>query len=289
MKKIYYVLIIIAAFAWGCTGIFSTMLGDAGMKTTEMSLMRSCVATAVTGIIFLVKDRSIFKLQKITDLKYFIGMGIISYAFFNTSYIIAIEETSMGVAAILLYTAPSIIMILSIVLFKEKLTRKKIAILLITFIGCVLVTGIDSGFGAISGKGLFFGLCAGVGYAMYSIFGIFALRKYSSMTAVFYMLMFSTIPFLVIHNPVTVAAKFTETNMWGVGIGFALISAVIPYMTYTKALEHIEASKASIVATLEPVVAAVLGIVIYQELVSVTKIIGIVLVLGAVAVMSMER
>lgn len=289
MKKFYYMLIVVAAIMWGSTGIFTTVLANAEINTTELSLIKSGLATIITGIIFLITDRSVFKLEKITDIKYFIGMGIISYSFFNWSYIMAIKETSMGVAAILLYTAPSIIMVLSVILFKEKLTMKKIIIVAITFVGCILVTGLDSGMGAISAKGLIFGICSGVGYAMYSIFGKFALRKYSSKTAVFYMLLCSTIPFLLANNPASVVMKFTETNMWGVGIGFAFVAAVIPYLTYTKALEHVEASKASLIATLEPVVAAVFGIVLFSESASVSKVIGIILVLGSVAVMSMEK
>lgn len=289
MKKIYYGFIIMAAVLWGSTGIFSTIMTNAGIESTQMSLLRSCVATLILGVIYLVKDRNVFKLKKISDLKYFVGMGIVSYAFFNFCYIKAIEETSLGVAAILLYTAPAIIMVMSVLIFKEKFTKKKCCILLVTFAGCVLVTGLESGMDVIPAKGLIFGLCSGLGYALYSIIGKFALKKYSSITAVFYMFMFSSIPFLIIQNPVEVAKNFQETGMWGVGIAFAVLSAVLPYIVYTKALEHVEASKASLIASLEPAVAAVFGIVLFAEPISATKLLGIVLVLGAVVVMSLEK
>ncbi|MFI3208390.1 MAG: DMT family transporter [Eubacteriales bacterium] len=289
MKKVYYLLIVMAAVLWGSTGIFSTIMSNAGIESTQMSLVRSCVATFVVGIIYLVKDRSIFRLKKFSDIKYFIGMGIVSYAFFNFCYIRAIEETSMGVAAILLYTAPSIIMVLSVILFKEKFTLKKFIILCVTFVGCILVTGLDSGMDAISAKGLIFGLCSGLGYALYSIFGKYALKEYSSITAVFYMCLFSSVPFFLIQNPITVIEIFNETNMWAVGITFAIMSAALPYLAYTKALEHVEASRASLIASLEPVVAAIFGIVLFAEGVSVAKIVGILLVLGAVVVMSLDK
>ncbi|MFI3172480.1 MAG: DMT family transporter [Eubacteriales bacterium] len=289
MKKMYYVLIVIAAVLWGSTGIFTTIMGNHGVASTEMSLLRSCVATIVIGVIYLVKDRSVFKLEKITDLKYFIGMGIVSYAFFNWCYIMAIKETSMGVAAILLYTAPAIIMVLSVILFKEKLTKKKVVILLITFVGCILVTGLENGMDSISTKGLLFGMGSGIGYALYSIFGKYALKKYSSITAVFYMFLMSSIPFCITTNPIDAIQTFTDTNMWGVGIIFSIVAAVLPYLTYTKALAHVEASKASLIATLEPIVAAVFGIVLFAEEANLSKIIGITLVIGAVIVMSREK
>ncbi|MFI3212718.1 MAG: EamA family transporter [Eubacteriales bacterium] len=285
-KKIAYGFIMVAAVLWGSIGLFTTKLASEGFTSLEMCFIRSFVSVLMIGGFFGIKDRSIFKLEKITDLKYFIGTGIISFSFFNWSYVRAIEETSLGVAAILLYTAPSIIMILSIFLFQEKITKKKVIILAITFVGCVLVTGIGGGSNQISMKGLGLGLCAGIGYALYSIFGKFALRKYQTITLVFYTFLTSTVLFLVITNPIQIVGKLQNNNMWIFSILFAILSAAIPYIVYTKGLSVIEASRASLIATLEPVVAAIFGIIVFGEASNPMKIIGMILVVGAVGAMS---
>lgn len=287
MKKISYLLIIVAAVLWGSIGLFSKIAGNKGFTPIDICFIRSLFSVIILGIFFSIKDRNIFKLKSIVDLKYFVGTGIISFSLYNWSYIAAIKETSMGVAAILLYTAPSIIMILSVFLFHEKITRIKILVIVITFIGCMMVTGIFEGENIISWKGFLYGILSGIGYGLYSIFGKYALQKYSSVTVVFYTFLMSTFLFCVIGKPIIIISKINESQSWVFIVSFALFSAAIPYILYTKGLSKIEASKASIIANIEPVVAAIIGICVFSEEINFLKILGIILVLGAVCIINM--
>ncbi|MCY7007809.1 EamA family transporter [Fusobacterium simiae] len=287
MKKISYLLIVVAAVLWGSIGLFSKIAGNRGFTPIDICFIRSLFSVIILGIFFSIKDRNIFKLKSIVDLKYFVGTGIISFSLYNWSYIAAIKETSMGVAAILLYTAPSIIMILSVFLFHEKITRIKILVIVITFIGCMMVTGIFEGENIISWKGFLYGILSGIGYGLYSIFGKYALQKYSSVTVVFYTFLMSTFLFCVIGKPIIIISKINESQSWIFIVSFALFSAAIPYILYTKGLSKIEASKASIIANIEPVVAAIIGICVFSEEINFLKILGIILVLGAVCMINM--
>lgn len=287
MKKISYLLIVVAAVLWGSIGLFSKIAGNRGFTPIDICFIRSLFSVIILGIFFSIKDRNIFKLKSIVDLKYFVGTGIISFSLYNWSYIAAIKETSMGVAAILLYTAPSIIMILSVFLFHEKITRIKILVIVITFIGCMMVTGIFEGENIISWKGFLYGILSGIGYGLYSIFGKYALQKYSSVTVVFYTFLMSTFLFCVIGKPIIIISKINESQSWIFIVSFALFSAAIPYILYTKGLSKIEASKASIIANIEPVVAAIIGICAFSEEINFLKILGIILVLGAVCIINM--
>lgn len=288
MKKISYLLVITAAILWGGIGLFSKTAGTMGFTPIDMCFIRSVFSVIILGIFFFIKDKTIFKLESIKDLKYFIGTGIISFSLYNWSYIAAIKETSMGVAAILLYTAPSIIMVLSAILFKEKITKVKLAALIITFIGCMCVTGIFEGGNSISFKGFIYGLLSGIGYGLYSIFGKYALRKYSPVTVVFYTFLMSGLLFTILGNPIVIIEKINETNSWLFIVSFAALSAAIPYILYTKGLSGIEASKASILANMEPVVAAIIGILVFSEGAGVLKLLGIVLVIGAVCMINLS-
>ena len=287
MKKISYLLIVVAAVLWGSIGLFSKIAGNRGFTPIDICFIRSLFSVIILGIFFSIKDRNIFKLKSIVDLKYFVGTGIISFSLYNWSYIAAIKETSMGVAAILLYTAPSIIMILSVFLFHEKITRIKILVIIITFIGCMMVTGIFEGDNIISWKGFLYGILSGIGYGLYSIFGKYALQKYLSVTVVFYTFLMSTFLFCVIGKPIIIISKINESQSWIFIVSFALFSAAIPYILYTKGLSKIEASKASIIANIEPVVAAIIGICAFSEEINFLKILGIILVLGAVCIINM--
>jgi hypothetical protein len=90
----------------------------------------------------------------------------------------------LSTAAILLYTSPIWIMLMSVLFFHEKLTRKKLIALTFAFAGCIMVSG-------VSGKrltipGLLIGLGSGIGYGLYSILGTVALRRYSPYTVTAY-------------------------------------------------------------------------------------------------------
>jgi len=115
-----YLWIIIAGVSWGLIGIFTKAVTALGFTEMEMLFVKGVVSTVFLAVLLLIKDRQSFQLKRKTDLFYFVGTGILSFTFFSWCYMKAINLTSVGVAAVLLYTAPTIVMLLSIVLFKEK-------------------------------------------------------------------------------------------------------------------------------------------------------------------------
>ena len=90
-------------------------------------------------------------------------------------------------------------------------------------------------------------------------------------------------------EPTAVISQITEMGQWPLAISFALLTTVVPYLCYTKGLSGLPASQASVTATIEPVVAAILGIVVFHEGVTMMKLTGIVLVLSSVVVMNRQE
>ena len=169
------------------------------------------------------------------------------------------------------------------------MTKTKGIVLLMTFVGCIFVTGLLEGGLAFTWQGIGIGLAAGVGYALYSIFGTYAIKAgYGSLTISLYTFIMATIVMTCLTEPVEVVMQITEMGQWPLAISFALLTTVLPYLTYTKGLSGLPASKASVTATIEPVVAALLGIFVFHESVSMLKLTGIVLVLSSVVVMSRQ-
>jgi len=282
-----YILVLIAGVSWGLIGVFTKAIDALGFTEMQMLFVKGVLATAVLFLITFFKDKSQLKLKNWKDIRYFIGTGVVSFAFFSWAYMKAVNLTSLGVAAVLLYTAPTFVMLFSILLFGEQMTKTKGIVLLMTFAGCILVTGILEGGAAFTWQGIVIGLAAGVGYALYSIFGTYAIRGgYGSLTISFYTFLLATIVISFLVEPAAVVSQITEMGQWPLAISFALLTTVVPYLAYTKGLSGLPASKASVTATIEPVVAAVLGIVVFHESVSMLKITGIVLVLSSVVVMS---
>lgn len=284
-----YLLVLIAGISWGMIGVFTKAIHTLGFTEMQMLFVKGVLAAALLFVITFVKDKSQLRLKKWTDIRYFIGTGICSFTFFSWCYMKAINLISMGVAAVLLYTAPTFVMLFSLLLFHEKMTKTKGLVLGMTFIGCVLVTGLLEGSVSFTWQGLLIGMASGVGYALYSIFGTFAIRRgYGSLTISFYTFLTAAVFMLFCVDPVAVVVKITELGQWPLTILFALLTTVVPYLCYTKGLSGLPASQASVTATIEPVVAAVLGILMFHESASVMKIAGIVLVLSSVVLMNRQ-
>lgn len=284
MKKFAPILILVAGILWGSMGLFVRTLNAQGLASMDIVGLRA-VVTAVSMLLFLlIFDRKLFVIR-LKDLWCFLGTGICSIVFFNFCYFKAITMTSLSVAAILLYTAPAIVMVLSYFLFKEKLTKRKLLALAMTFAGCVLVTGILTEKGSVSFGGILVGLGAGLGYALYSIFSRYALEKgYSSLTITFYTFLIAAVAscFLTdMGNVIRVAADGTGNLLFC--LAFGVLCTVAPYLTYTLGLQYVENGKASIIASIEPVTATLLGTVLFHEKLTVSGVCGVVLVLAALA------
>ena len=195
------------------------------------------------------------------------------------------DYMSLSNAAILLYTAPCFVIIISAVLFKEKITPKKIAAMLMAFAGCCLVSGIGTG-DEISAIGLVLGLCSGLCYALYSIFSRFAInRGYSSFTINFYSCLLAGIGATAVGGTDFIPLiSLTPSNLL-FAVATGLVTCFLPYLLYTYGLIGIENGKASIMASIEPVVATLCGVFIYNEGLTVMSTVGILLVLSAIVLL----
>ena len=182
MKKLASGMVILAGILWGSMGIFVRKFEECGLGSLDIVAIRAITTMCILFLFLLFYNRSLLRI-KLRDLWCFLGTGLLSIVFFNYCYFRAITMTSLSV----LYTAPAFVMVLSYLLFHEKFTVRKSIALVLTFVGCVFVTGIIGSSQTLSGKGILIGIGAGFGYALYSIFGRFALKKgYDSFTISFY-------------------------------------------------------------------------------------------------------
>lgn len=278
-NRISYICVILAALLWGCMGILVRTMNQGGLSSAEVVTFRSFVTACIMLAGMLVFNRKGLKVR-FKDIWCFIGTGICSVVFFNICYFTCMRYCNLSTAAILLYTAPAFVMLLSFFLFKEKLTKRKLVALTCSFVGCCLVSG---GFGgnSIGMIGLFSGLGAGFGYALYSIFSRYAMQKgYSSFTITTYTFIFACVGCM----PITGASRIIECievdqGLLWMGIWWTFLTTVAAYLLYTKGLGGMEAGKASVLATVEPVMATFVGVFVFGENFTIAGAFGVVFVL----------
>lgn len=283
MKQHKYRLMIACAGAlWGMISIFFKILSAQGLDKIQVVVLRFGFAAVLLCLWLAVRSPQALRLRHPWHLLYFVGTGIASQAFFNLCYYAAIERAGVAVAALLLYTAPAFVILFSRMLFAESMTKGKMVALILTIAGCTCITGVCSGGISISPLAFIYGLGSGIGYALYSIFGKFALRDYPPETVTVYSFVFAALGMLPLAHP---AALFTALAKPAVLLGstaLALICTVLPYLLYTAGLTHTDAGQASILATVEPVVAALIGFFMFHEAAALDKLAGILLILAAI-------
>ena len=288
--NIHFIYILISAILWGIAGIFVRTLSSSSLSQMGIVFGRSFFTAIILGAVILFKDKNLFKI-KLKDLPIFLACAVFSIILFNFSYYKTMSLTSLSVAAVLLYTAPFFVVMISAVLFKERLTFKKAVACVLAFIGCLFVSGIFDSQNRITLPALIFGLLTGFGYALYTIFSRILIDKgYNTFTITFYTFMFSavcSIPLADITN--TFCVTFGGMKVFVTIVLMAIFNTVIPYVLYTKGLLGVEASVAPIVATLEPVVATLVGVIIYKEALTFAGVLGILLVLGSVLILEVKK
>ncbi len=280
--------VIAAAMLWGTYGSFLTAITARGMNANVVNFLRFASTSLPILAYLLIKDRAALRVKR-KDLWLFAANGLASILFFTACYAAAIRETKIATAAALLYTAPAIVLLLSALLFSEKLTPRKIVCVLLSVLGCALVSGLGSGGAALNLRGLLLGLGAGLGYALYSIFSRLIQQKgYSTYTNVCWTFLIAAAAYLAIALGDGTAAQI-------VGLpGAALLSVVcglftglLAYLLYTAGLRELEPSRAAQLATIEPVFAALLGAVLFSQRLSLPELLGVALVVAAVVGMNL--
>ena len=275
--------ILAAAALWGIIGVWNRRLMAGGLSPYSIVVVRNCGGLVLLTAVMALRDRSVFRVEQ-QHLKYFFGTGVVSVVLFTVCYFSCQEICSLAVASILLYTAPAIVVVLSALLWREPVTKKKLLALGLTLVGCALVCGVFSGALTVTGGGIALGLGAGFFYALYSIFGRYALAHYGPMTVTVWTFVFAGAASLVLVRPAELAA-LAQPSMALTAVGLVVCSTVLPYILYTRGLARVEAGKASILASLEPVVASVAGVVLFGEPMSPLTAAGIVCVLAGVYIL----
>ncbi|MCI6936214.1 MAG: DMT family transporter [Clostridiales bacterium] len=288
MKKIAPFFVLSAGTLWGAMGVFVRKLGAYGFSPLQIACLRILFGALLFLLITGVFQRDLLKIR-LRDMGLFLGMGLLSLLLFTVCYFTTIDLASLSVAAILLYTSPIWVMLMSAICFREKITRRKLLCAAMAFGGCVLVSGIGSS-ASLSPMVIVTGLLSAVGYGLYSIFGTFALRKYQPLTVTTYAFLFAAVGALLLCNPIQIVRVISQTRNPGALVLLiavtALVTAVLPYLLYTVGLNHMRASAAAIMASIEPVVATAAGALAFGETLTLPAFAGIALVLGAIVVLN---
>lgn len=274
--------ILLGAAMWGCIGLFSRPLLSAGFSTGNVVVIRNFGGMVLLLLWFSLRDRSVLPIKP-RHLPIFFGTGVCCILFFALCYFRCQQLCSLAVSAILLYMSPAIVVLLSVPVLHERITRRKLIALVLALLGCSFVTGIWSGGGTVTAAGVLFGLGSALFYALYSIISPFGLRHYRPFTVVVWTFIFSGLGSLFFLDWEGMKSGFAaQPALLLCALGLMLVATALPFLLYTRGLSEVESSRAAILASVEPVVASLVGIAVFHESATAGVLPGLACILACV-------
>ncbi len=275
-----------AAVVWGTLGVFAKALYRYGIDPLVLVTMRSGIAFLTLCVIMLFGAPELLKVERrhIID---FIYIGVVGIALEYWVYFETLKRTSASVASILLYTAPVFVTAGAAAFFGERITRRGLAALGVVLVGGFLVAGgLEARVLEQDRAGVLFGLASAVTYASYTLLSKRTLPRYGSWTTVFYAFGFGTALLALLSGRKLSQLAAVPPEGWALMVGLALGPTLLSYGLYVKSLEHIEASRATVICMMEPVTASVLGFLLLGERLAGWQLVGALLVLGGVCALN---
>ncbi len=283
-----YVLIILAALGFAALPIFIKYGYNVGLTTEIMLFLRFLIASIILIFIMFVSRKNGFNINK-SYLPKLVVQGLV---FFGSSYCytLAIKHMSATITNILLYTYPLMVVLMATMIFKEKISLIKAVTLLITSLGCLMVIDIiNTSTHQISMLGILYGIGSAIFYAIYNINGQYLSKTLEPVTISTYTSVVCLLATMVVYPPVNVFAGHSYQAMWMVGLGTAILCTIVPLFCYQKGLSLLGASQASILSTIEPVIATVLAFLILGETLSTIQLSGAFLIISGGLLLKLDK
>ncbi|MGO0123330.1 DMT family transporter [Desulfothermobacter acidiphilus] len=269
----------LAASLWGTIGLFVHELVAAGLSPLPIVFLRAALATLILFPLLAAFGLKTLRLDW-RHLPLLAGMGALGLALPNWAYFTTIAHASLSVAVAMLYTGPAFVVVLARIFFREPLSVPKVLALLCTTSGTALVAGIgEPGVFHLSLPALATGLLSGCGYALYSIFGKPLNRAYPPITVTAYSFLFAALVLFPVASRGSFAALLLTPRELLCAGGLALLATVFPYFLYNYGLRGLEAGRAAILTTLEPLVAALIGYAFLGDRLAPWQVVGFLAIL----------
>ena len=282
VKRRAFIYIITAGVLWGTSGLFVDALTPYGFSSLQITMLRGVISCLCMAIFVAIRGKVLFRVKP-REIWLPLAIGV---ALFGTSscYYLSMQMTSVSTAVVLMYMAPVYVMIYSVLFLGERLSGLKLFAVVAMFAGCCLVSGIVGGL-KFDLVGILLGLLSGVAYGAYNILTKIALRKgLAPETTTFYSFVVMSVIALSVSHPYGAVSLIGKQPMILIPLVLALglVTYVLPYLLYTKAMRTLPAGTASALGIVEPMAATVFSIAFLGERLSVLPAVGIVLILLAV-------
>jgi drug/metabolite transporter (DMT)-like permease len=286
--RLGYALAASAATMWALNGSLSRLLLDDGVSALRLAELRGVLSFVFLAAALAVVRPRLLRIRR-QDIPRLAFLGIAGLAGVHATYFFAISRLDVGVALVIQYLGPLILLLWLRLVHRRQLQRSLWGAAVLSVIGCFLVVQAWNP-GAIDGLGLLAAFGAAITFAIYLYSSEQAGHRYEPVTTLVWGFGFASLFWLVVQPPWSFPfAEFSSAENIALGLGVAVIGTLLPFVCIVAALRHVPASRAAVVATLEPVLAAIIAWPVLGQDLDVAQIAGGLIVVGAVVWVQMQR
>lgn len=292
MKKSFKgtVLVVLAAIAWGISGVSGQFLMKQGISVYLLTSLRLLISgLLLIGVVIWQQPQQIKAILE--DKKVLVGIfgfSICGLLLNQFSYLQAIHYTNAGTATVLQYMAP--VLVLTIICFKNRSlsTIGELAAILLAILGTfVIATHGQLGNLALSPVGLFWGLFSAVTYTLYMFLPIKLIQEWGSLLVIGLGMLLGGLVFSLVSQSWQCNPQFQAENLLAY-FGLIIVGSVFAYTAFLKGVSLIGAVKGSLLASIEPIAAVFFSVAIMKEIFYPIDFLGMLLTILAVLIISVR-
>jgi drug/metabolite transporter (DMT)-like permease len=287
-SRLGYAYVVLAAALWASSGSAAKFLFLNGLYPLHLVQLRASIAASLLFLWFFTGKRHLLKIER-KDLPYFVLLGM-ALAAMQFTYLYAISKIHVAAAILLQYQAPVLIAGYALIFSRKRISSFTLAAIPVAIIGCYLMVGAyNLDILQLNGQGIISGLASAFAFALYSVKSEYGMRSYSPWTVVFYALLFASVIWNVMEPPLSAfTIAYSPVSWWWIFF-IGVFGTIIPFGLYNEGVNLILSTRASITATLEPVMAAAISFLFLGEVMKPLQITGAGLVIASIMMLQMRK
>lgn len=285
-------LTLLGGTLWGLSGTCAQFLQQQrGIDAEWLVTVRMLVASLISVTYCFARLRlTMFKIFTVKrDLFDLVTFGLLGMALCQYSYFRSIYYAGAGIATVLQYVAPTIIILFMAIKYRHVPKIRELISVFLALIGTALIALKGSlDINLLNTQVLFWGLLSAVAVAIYSTQPVSILRNYGSGVVVGLGMLLGGITCVLLWRPLYVPGIW---DMWTYLSLFTLIilGTVVAFTSYLEGVRRIGAVKGSILSSVEPISASLFGWAILNMSFSTSDIIGFILILSTIFILAKSK
>ncbi len=279
---------ILAAISYGTNPLFALPMYKLGMEVNSVLFYRYFFALIIYGVLIKLLKKINLKLS-LKEFAYIFPLAIL-FALSSVTMFESLKYLDSGVACTILFIYPIIVALISVIFYKEKLTKTSIFAMILALSGIFMINGGIKGH--LNPLGTFFIFVSALVYAIYMVLvkNLTPIKHIKTEKLTFYVMLFGLSVFIVNLKFCTTLQPITDWRVFACAIALAIFPTIISIETINIAIRLIGSTTAAILGALDPLTAVFFGIVVFKETMTVNRIIGIILVLsGAMLIILRDK